>query len=350
MRRPVVLAASLLLILVAGCGDDRGRSEQSTGPSRTTVASSDRLPDGSAPFLPAIVPDRDLEAHVDVPTVEANDRCDPTDLVGVLPEWFHQTVGGGIYGEVELRTTSTEPCLVEGWPEAAIIEAGHEVLRSDPERRDAPKAIGVVRGSAPATVRVDWSPYACGPADGQQIALTFPGDDEPVTATVTTPDHPECRTEMVEGDDGIRSHLSTGPPNQGHQGAIEVPASPIRGLTVTLELPPSIHPGDVLRFVTTLTNETDVPVALDPCPPFVIDATPLGVPHAYRLNCAAISSIPAHGAERFQMELPTTVPDIDLTALHEINVWWRFVGPGLTWATDTDPPMKAEAGGTIPLS
>ena len=92
---------------------------------------------------------------------------------------------------------------------------------------------------------------------------------------------------------------ATTPPRAGSVGALHV----------ALSLPRSARAGAALRYLVTLTNPTDTPVRLDPCPSyteaFYLPSPPTD-PHlsqALFLNCDTVRSIAPGQRVRYEMRL-----------------------------------------------
>lgn len=85
------------------------------------------------------------------------------------------------------------------------------------------------------------------------------------------------------------------------------PAAPgtVGTLVARPRLPTSVRAGSTLRFIVTLTNPTDEPVRLRPCPGYteaVVTSTRV-FRRSYALDCETVDSIPAHRAAPYAMEL-----------------------------------------------
>ena len=85
------------------------------------------------------------------------------------------------------------------------------------------------------------------------------------------------------------------------------------GLTAHATLPSQVVAGTVLDYTVTLTNNTDRPVALAPCPIYQ-ESIYAGQPHVdtYRLNCTTVRTVPAKGSVTYAMRIP--VPDTTASA------------------------------------
>ena len=90
------------------------------------------------------------------------------------------------------------------------------------------------------------------------------------------------------------------------------PPLPEQTLAVQVQLSSTAHPGETLRYVVALTNPSDAPISLDPCPDYIESAGdfPDAVKSGYQLNCDGVHEIGAHGTVRYAMELdiPMTAP------------------------------------------
>lgn len=81
-----------------------------------------------------------------------------------------------------------------------------------------------------------------------------------------------------------------------------------------------------------MTNPTDGPIPLDPCPGYLVelfsigDATNEAVNNAqlYRLNCRPVTQLPPRGVIRFEMV--AVVPE-RMSAGRDLTVTWRLVAP-----------------------
>src|SRR5262249_57267871 len=90
------------------------------------------------------------------------------------------------------------------------------------------------------------------------------------------------------------------------------------GLTVSLELPATVHIGQTFEYVAVLANPTGADVALTPCPNYDVTLTKVKAGGFHQLNCA-VAAIPARGAVRFAMRLAVA----DYTPTGESTLDWR---------------------------
>lgn len=85
------------------------------------------------------------------------------------------------------------------------------------------------------------------------------------------------------------------------------PAAPgsLAALEAQVESPASARPGQELRFVVTLSNGTDVPVRLVPCPGYRVTLVASGAraEERYLLNCSVIETVPPSGNIRFEIRV-----------------------------------------------
>ncbi len=102
------------------------------------------------------------------------------------------------------------------------------------------------------------------------------------------------------------------------------PRSPQAALTASLETPGTGEAGAVFVYVVDLTNPTDRPISLSPCPAYLQSAAaPASVKDLEALNCAPVGAIAAHGTVRFEMHL--RLPDG--TPGGTIDIFWSLAGP-----------------------
>jgi hypothetical protein len=119
-------------------------------------------------------------------------------------------------------------------------------------------------------------------------------------------------------------HLSTFFVQQPEQPE---PHDPLSDLQASLEAPPTVSAGTTLTYLADLSNPTDQPIRLSPCPGYVESATaPTPVKESYALNCAPVGAIAAQHTIRFEirMHIPTDTPAGPLT------IHWRLYAPSVT--------------------
>jgi hypothetical protein len=116
------------------------------------------------------------------------------------------------------------------------------------------------------------------------------------------------------------------------------PHSPLDELTASLETPPTIDPGSTLIYVIDLTNPTDQPVALSPCPVYIQSvSSPTPVKDIEALNCTPIGAIAAHSTARFEMHMPIPA---DAPA-SDLRIFRSLIGPGVSAVTSTSVDVAA---------
>jgi hypothetical protein len=106
------------------------------------------------------------------------------------------------------------------------------------------------------------------------------------------------------------------------------------GLSASLSLPDAVTPGEQMDYVVALTNTTDAPIAMDPCPAYTEAVGPGGASERDYLNCAGNPVIAAGQTAYYSMVMQ--VP--------------AGAGGGgflkVLWALDEGP----NAGAGVPLS
>jgi hypothetical protein len=106
--------------------------------------------------------------------------------------------------------------------------------------------------------------------------------------------------------------------------------SPLGRLTSGSTGPATAMPGERVSYTVTLTNPTDAPVPLAPCPGYLQELFSPGSGAApghsssqlYQLNCRPVGAVPAHGEVRFEM---VVVVPTELAAGRQLTVGWRIV-------------------------
>jgi hypothetical protein len=113
--------------------------------------------------------------------------------------------------------------------------------------------------------------------------------------------------------------------------------SPVAGtadaLSPALILPPTASSGSTLRYLVVLTNPTDLPTRLLPCPSYTeAVGYPNSVVRTYWLNCSAVPELAPGQGEKFSMQL--LIPRSVLLGVSKFS-----------WHLNT--PDEPGAGGTI---
>jgi hypothetical protein len=122
------------------------------------------------------------------------------------------------------------------------------------------------------------------------------------------------------------------------------PPDPLAQLTLSIETPTSVNAGDTLTYVAALTNPTDRPINLIPCPGYIQSArSPTPVKDLYALNCVPVAAIAAYDTVRFEMrmQIPADTPAGSLT------IFWNLIGPSRPGSsaalTVTTPPTPSHS-------
>ncbi len=100
---------------------------------------------------------------------------------------------------------------------------------------------------------------------------------------------------------------------------------PLSDLQASIETPPTVIAGSTLIYVADLSNPTDQPINLDPCPGY-IEAARTTVKESYALNCAPVGAVAANRTIRFEMRvhIPANTPAGPLT------IHWTLLAPSVT--------------------
>jgi hypothetical protein len=344
----VALAAALVLV-VGACARPGAVAGTSGSPGASASVSvppgADQLrADGSVPWIDQRITDHDLNPPAAPPTVAPGARpCQAKQLTGTLTQWYKPgTAGetphgfdaqiGKLYGWVDLHNTSKQGCTLQGEVPTTLLAAGTAVpmLYTHGISTEARQWVTAVPAGGGARLRLDWSGPFCGAAPAPlELAIELPHDGGTLRAPITPTDRPACSPEQVKPT--VKGTLSSG----GFEAA---PASdtsaesPVAQLTATAQPPAGATIGRPFMFHIVLANPTGAPIALNPCPGYLIelfsrgDAThqPVNTSQLYRLNCWATATIAAHGTLSFEMS--ATVPTA-MTADRELSITWRLV-PG----------------------
>jgi hypothetical protein len=220
--------------------------------------------------------------------------------------------------EDELQATLTDDRLaLPGWPDPA----GR--VRAGMARRRRNRAVAVVTGLVAAGVAVAL-PVA---AIGGGTRPDGPRPLGPVPVPVPWVSAP-----------GVVATYPTPPPGQS-QPAVSVPPRYYQALHASITAPARAKFGSTIEYVVTLTNPTDRPVTLDPCPVYVEGIWTSVETHP--LNCAP-GSIPAGGSVEFGMRIQVpgqgpNFPDPDGVA-------------HLSWAIAESGELDATASADIAVS
>jgi hypothetical protein len=94
----------------------------------------------------------------------------------------------------------------------------------------------------------------------------------------------------------------------------------------------------VLIYVVDLTNPTDRPVSLSPCPVYIQAATsPTPVKDIEALNCTSVGSIAAHATTRFEMHMQMAAG----APTGGLRIVWSLKGPDVPAVASTSFDLAA---------
>ncbi|MBM0279939.1 hypothetical protein [Micromonospora tarensis] len=344
MRR---LLVPLLIVLSAAvaCASPNARPESSEG-TVAEPAPTALLADGSVPWADLRITAEDLNGRPAEPRVPAagSAPCRARQLSGQLDRWTRPGTGGEtprgfdarigkLIGQVDVRNASSTECTLRGEVPTTMLAGGREIPMLythgiDDEGRN--RVVALPAGGH-ASLRLDWSgPFCQAIKEPLELAIEVPDGGGTLRAPVTADDRPGCP--QGEGvNPRARGTLSA----SGFTEPVVVStprSSPLEQLTVAVQGPPSAGAGSPVSFRVTLGNPTDRPLALDPCPGYLMERFSLGdatneavnESQLYRLNCGPLTRIPAGGAAVFEMvvEVPAS-----MRAGRELTVTWKLYLP-----------------------
>lgn len=233
-------------------------------------------------------------------------------------------------GSFSIWNVSGEPCLLEGTPTVAILDAaGHDLHVRDTAFSGQPAQPILLPADQTGVAASGTRPTGTGYVETQWWSLcdtaVAPGALELV---ISLPDGGALRTNVVSGPvapcvPGMGSSFAVGPFEQVPAPApTEPPAIPAQTLTLALEVPAQATRGQPFHYVAALTNPSGHPIALEPCPAY--QESLLGqhsqVVADFYLNCTASPSIGPCETVRFAMvlDVPTSF------ALGEAALIWQL--------------------------
>jgi hypothetical protein len=223
-----------------------------------------------------------------------------------------------LIGEVDVRNDSDGECTLQGEAPTTLLAGGREVpmLYTHDTNDEARRRVIAVPAGSQVSLRLDWSGPFCQTIDGpRELAIELPNDGGTLHVPVTSEDQPTC----VQGEvinPNARATLSSNV--FAELIPVRAPSSsPLQQLTITVAGPTTATAGSKVTFHVTLHNPTSGPLALDPCPGYMMerfspgDATneAVNTHQLYRLNCRPIARIPARGKAVFEMvtEVPAAM-------------------------------------------
>ncbi len=347
MRRSVMLLLTVLAV-VSACADQSatpGRPEVTEVPDDGSAPAT-LLADGSVPWADLKITGEDLNGRPPGPRSPAADSkpCRAEQLTGRFVGWTRpgnsgetprgmDAAIGKLIGEVDVRNTSKVECTLQGEVPTTMLAGGRQVpmLYAHGINDEARNRVVAVPAGEHASLRLDWSGPFCQPVEGAlELAIEVPHGGGTLRVPVSAEGRPGCQQgEGVNPNARATLHAS------GFTEPVAVstpPRSPLDQLTVKVEGPATAAAGSRLTFRVTLGNPTGGPLALDPCPGYMLERFSLGnatddavnTSQLYRLNCRPIGSIPAGGAAVYEMV--TEVP-ASMRAGRELSVTWKLYLP-----------------------
>ncbi len=217
--------------------------------------------------------------------------------------------------EIRLRNSASRACLVRGTP--SVVASADNLSNVVAHALTLNSALGEVANTpAGRYVYVDVSvPWSCPSNPGGDVAGL--GTYHQLTINLGS-----VVSVKVTGLDlklpcglSVSPFFTPVPP-------VSYPTYWMARLNPRVSMPSSVTAGHALWYVVTLTNPLRRAIALSPCP-FYVEHTSSNLKFEYRLNCATVQRIAAHGATSFQMRM--SVPAN--TPRGALRVFWGLIGP-----------------------
>jgi hypothetical protein len=319
-RMPTI--GSLVLLLVAGCvAGGAPAVRQAPSMSEIPTAASPSVSDvaGIIPWSSGKPAPPSTPSATPIPDAPS---CQADQLDAGNARWGGAT--GSLLGGFLVWNTGDAPCVVQGDPTIAIVDAAGRSLKIDHATVPSPAAQRVVlrpRQSAPALNQEP--PIGLASETFQWFNWCASAPKSPLSLAVTLTESPAVRLPIVFAggdtsaprcDDTAAPSTMTVSPFEETKGAspTEPPAVPAEGLRVALEVPDHATVGEALHYIAALTNPSAAAISLDPCPAYRESLVATGGPVAldYLLNCAAMPSIGPGQTVWFGMvlEIPRSQP------------------------------------------
>ncbi|MEU8423559.1 hypothetical protein AB0C15_22055 [Micromonospora sp. NPDC048835] len=344
MRRLLVPLLTVLAVAVA-CAEPNTQPGR-PAPTVAGPAPAELLADGSVPWSDLKITDEEFNGPPVAPRKPStgSEPCRAEQLSGRLTRWTRPGNGGEeprgadaalgkLIGAVDVRNVSRVECTLQGEVPTRMLVGGREIpmlYTHDIDAAGRSRVVAVPAGGK-ASLRLDWSGPFCAPTVGPlALAIELPHGGGTLRAPVTADERPTCP--QGEGvNPRARGTLSAS--GFTEPAVLSRPASsPLDQLTVAVRGPTTAAAGSRLTYRVTLGNPTDVALALDPCPAYLVELFSLGdatndavnSAQLYRLNCRPLTRIPAGGNAVFEMvaEVPAS-----MRAGRELTVTWKLYLP-----------------------
>jgi hypothetical protein len=228
--------------------------------------------------------------------------------------------GGHLITYVQFRNVSQTTCVLKGYPDVTASEPGlPDVAGTNGSFFQGPRDVTANMPPGQQTLLGLETDTYCDARPGggggnpayHHVTISLPGG-----GGIVSLDRQPGGFDVTCGLHLTRFAVPQPEPSEPHD--------PLTDLTVSLETPPTVNAGDTLTYVADLTNPTDGPISLSPCPGYIQSArSPTPVKDLYALNCVPVGAIAAHGTVRFEMrmQIPADTPAGSLT------IFWNLIGP-----------------------
>lgn len=311
--------ALLVALLAAGCASRTAQLPAASGSSHSVTSAA-----GSSLSLAGVI--GWIDAPTDPPPVPGPPPppprpvdarpCAAQDVAARVDG--PNGAGGHSVRYLRFRNISSSTCVLKGYPRVTASEPGLlDVIGTDGSFFSYGDTANLLPGQD-AQLGVETDTYcAARPGGGQPGPLYHHLQIEP-------PGGGRVALDQLDGFD----------PKCGlHLTKFFVPESPqpeprtaANTLRAAFETPDSVAAGAPLIYVVDLTNPTDRPITLSPCPAYLQSARTVPTPtkDIEALNCTAVGAIAAHDTIRFEMHL--SIPRD--TPAGPLKILWELTGPG----------------------
>ena len=222
---------------------------------------------------------------------------------------------------MKLSTTGTGACVLPGAPALALV--GDDGARRPVPATEAPAEVAgrsVTLSAGTDALLLVGAPGTCDAAAGERREVAHRLELAPAGGGTIAVEGVHVDTlcgaaRVVYLESVVDEPRQAGPAGTALTARLEAPATAVRG--------------QALRYVVTLTNHGDTPVALAPCPSYAqsLHVEGRSVDSSYRLNCAGAGErIAAHASVSFEMQ--AAVP-ADLAGSNVKLSWTLQDGPGV---------------------